>query len=296
MIWKRTWIMRVLTEADRHFWEENGYVIVHNAVPQENLDAVIDAIWAFLEMDRHNPESWYREPSRENGMAELNKAGMVELYHHPSMWNNRQHPRVYGAFVDVLGTEKLWVTIDRVNMNPPARPNWDFKGFIHWDIDTGLRPIPFEVQGVLSLTDTSADQGGFQCVPGFVKHFEEWVKTQPADRNTWRPDLTGLDVQPIETKAGDLLIWHSLLPHGTGRNNSNRPRLAQYISMFPAKVDDEALRQERIQSWRERLPRKGFAFPGDPREWEIKHGRTAELTELGKRLLGLVSWEVPLPV
>jgi hypothetical protein len=61
--------------------------------------------------------------------------------------------------------------------------------------------------------------------------------------------------------------------------------------MFPAKEHDEALRQERIQSWRERLPRVGFAFPGDPREWEVKFGQTAELTDLGKRLLGLVSWD-----
>jgi len=29
-------------------WEENGYVIIPDAVPQENLDEVIDAIWEFL--------------------------------------------------------------------------------------------------------------------------------------------------------------------------------------------------------------------------------------------------------
>ena len=43
---------RVLSAADRDFWEDNGYVIVHDAVPKENLEAVIDAIWNFLQMDR----------------------------------------------------------------------------------------------------------------------------------------------------------------------------------------------------------------------------------------------------
>ena len=43
--------MPVLSKEDRAFWEENGYVIVHNAVPQENLDAMVAAIWEFLEMD-----------------------------------------------------------------------------------------------------------------------------------------------------------------------------------------------------------------------------------------------------
>jgi hypothetical protein len=282
--------MRVLTDADMALWEENGYVVVHDAVPPRNLDAVVDAIWTFLEMDPRNPETWYRVPWGENGMEELNKAGMVELYHHPALWNNRQHPRVHGAFADLWGTETLWVTIDRVNMNPPVRAGWDFQGFIHWDIDTAIQPLPFEVQGVLSLTDTTADQGGFQCVPGFLKQFDAWVKTQPPDRNTWRPDLTGLQVKSVATKAGDLLIWHSGLPHGTGRNVSRRPRLAQYISMFPARANDEEVRQERVRSWRERLPRRGFAFPGDPRHWEEKRGTTAELTDLGKKLLGLELW------
>ena len=40
--------MAGLTPAERAFWEANGYVIIPNAVPQENLDAAIDAIWWFL--------------------------------------------------------------------------------------------------------------------------------------------------------------------------------------------------------------------------------------------------------
>jgi ectoine hydroxylase-related dioxygenase (phytanoyl-CoA dioxygenase family) len=282
--------MRVLSQEEQQFWEANGYVILHNAVPPENVKAVVDVIWEFMEMDRDNPETWYRPPERENGMKELNKAGMVELYHHQVLWNNRQHPRIHGAFADIWGTEKLWVTIDRVNLNPPARPDWDFQGFVHWDIDTSLRPIPFEVQGVLSLVDTAVEQGGLQVVPGFHRIFEEWVKTQPADRDPWKPDISGLQLVPVETKAGDLVIWHSLIPHGTRRNNSNRPRLAQYISMFPASETNETMREERITSWRERLPRQGLAFPGDPRNWEVMHGTTAQLSPLGKKLLGLDRW------
>ena len=283
--------MRVLSKTDLAFWEENGYVIIHNAVPQENLDRLIKVLWDFQEMNPDDPTTWYREPDRLNGMPELNRGGMIEIYHHQALWDNRQHPRVYGAFADILGTEKLWVTIDRANINVPARPDWVFKGFIHWDIDTSLRPLPFELQGVLSLADTVAGQGGFQCVPGFPKRFEEWLKTQPADRDPWRPDTTNLEVKPIPAKAGDLLIWNSMLPHGTSQNRSDKPRLAQYISMFPAKEQDTALREERVRSWRERLPRVGMAFPGDPRNWEQNHRTTAELTELGQKLLGLKSWD-----
>ena len=274
--------MAILSAADRAFWEENGYVIIPQAVPQENLEAVVDALWEFLEMDRHNPAEWYPEWHR--------KTGMVELYHHQSLWDNRQYPRVHQAFAEIWDTEQLWVSLDRVNMNPPARPDWDYQGFIHWDMDSTVRPIPFKVQGVLYLTDTTAEQGGFQCVPGFHQQLEAWAKTQPPDRDPRRPDLTGLIVEAVPGQAGDLLIWHSALLHGNGRNNTNRPRLAQYITMFPARADDEPARQRRIELWRKRLPPDGRAFPGDPRRREEKYGQTAELTMLGKKLLGLERW------
>ena len=81
-----------------------------------------------------------------------------------------------------------------------------------------------------------------------------------------------------------------MLPHGNSRNRSNRPRLAQYITMYPPR--DEAERQYRIKAWQERLPPRGKAFPGDPRQLEQKVGKTAELTELGKKLLGAELWQL----
>lgn len=282
--------MRVLTSDDIEFWQENGYVIVHEAAPAKNLQAVIDAIWTFQEMSPDDPQTWYRSPDRVNGMPELNGSGMVEMYNHPALWANRQLPRIHGAFADIWNTDKLWVTIDRANLNVPNRPGFEFAGFIHWDIDTSLDPLPFDVQGVLSLTDTVPGQGGFQCVPGMPKRLPEWIKTQPRDRDPHRPDLTGLKVETIETRAGDLLIWNSQLPHGVSPNESDRPRMAQYISMSPAQEHNEHARQWRINSWLHRIAPEGNPFPGDPREWERHHGTIAELTPLGRKLLGLDLW------
>ncbi|MEZ4682290.1 MAG: phytanoyl-CoA dioxygenase family protein [Caldilineaceae bacterium] len=272
---------RLLTPEERAFWNENGYVIIRNAVPKENVDAVVDAIWDFLEVDRNDPEAWYHAP--------VSRAGMLEMYHHQALWNNRQLPNIYQAFADIWGRDDLWVSFDRANMNPPARePDWDYEGMYHWDIDTSADPIPFMVQGVLYLADTPADGGGFQCTPGMHHHFAEWVKTQPADRHPRLPDPTGLDIQTIPGNAGDLLIWHSLLPHGNSRNRSTKPRLAQYITMFPPRGEED--RAFRIKAWQEVLPPQGKAFPGDPRGWEQAHYGSPQLTALGEKLLGLTSW------
>ena len=66
--------------------------------------------------------------------------------------------------------------------------------------------------------------------------------------------------------------------------------MAQYISMMPAEEDNEALRQWRITSWRERQAPEGYAFPGDPRNWEKNREKTAGLSSLGRKLLGLDNW------
>lgn len=283
--------LRVLSPDDWTHWTTYGYVVVRQAVPQQHIDQLANVLWEFSELDRNDPTTWDREQLREHKMVELNNSGMVELYNHQTLWDNRQHQRVYDAFVDIWDREGLWVAIDRANLNTPNRGKRAFTGFIHWDADTSRDPLPIGVQGVLSLVDTDEEVGGFQCVPELFRTFDDWVKTQPADRNPFRPDVTGFEVVPVPMQAGDLLIFNSLLAHGIRPNTStDRVRMAQYISMFPADEADEEERQIRVRSWRDREAPKRAAFPGDPREWEKNNGQTATLTPLGERLLGLTSW------
>jgi len=282
--------MPILSAEDHRFFTENGYVVVPNAVPQKNLDAVIAAIWEFTGLDPNDPNDWYRPPLATNGM--------IEMYQHQALWDNRQHPRLYQAFADILGTEKLWASMDRASMKPPMDPrfpHYEDRGFVHWDLDTA-QPLPTRlgVQGVLALADTDENMGGFCCIPGFHRNLAEWIAQQPTDRNPRAPDLSrlppGFKVTPIPMKAGDLVIWNRMLAHGNGRNEGTRPRLAQYISMHPAR-DDEEMRQDRIACWRDKHA---------PSYWEkdipeALRGRErgdppAELTPLGRKLLGLDLW------
>jgi ectoine hydroxylase-related dioxygenase (phytanoyl-CoA dioxygenase family) len=283
--------LRVLSKADFEHWQTCGFVVVKQAVPSEKVEALKKVLWEFQEMDPNNPETWSGGQLRSHAMKELNNSGMVEIYHHQALWNNRQERRVYEAFVDIWDDEKLWVTIDRANLNTPNRSGRAFAGFIHTDVDTTLEPPPVNVQGVLSLVDVDGETGGFQCVPEFFRNFDEWKKRQPANRDGFRPDVDGLDIYPVPMKAGDLMIFNSLLAHGIRPNTSeNKVRMAQYISMTPADETNTELRNRRVQSWRERRAPEGFAFPGDPREWERTKYEPAVLNPLGRKLLGLDSW------
>jgi hypothetical protein len=282
--------LRLLSEEDWKFWIDNGYIVVKQAVPREQAERTAEFLWEFEEKDPKDPESWYAPPRAEIMMKELTNTGMVEVYNHQRLWDNRQMQRVYDAFVDIWGTEKLWVTIDRANLNMPMRPGFEYKGFIHWDYDPETKPQ--NVQGVLALADQDDEQmGGFQCIPELYRTYERWKITQPETRDHFKPDTTGFEIMKVKMEAGDLLIFNSLQPHGIRPNVSgNKVRIAQYISMMPAQEDNLALRQWRINSWKERNAPEGFAFPGDPRQWEKNKYSTARLSSLGKKLLGLENW------
>lgn len=288
---QKTLPLRVLSDADWEHWTKKGYVIVRQAIPAAMLEPLIEMLWKFDEKAPNDSSTWYALQRREHLMKELNNTGMLEIYNHQYLWDNRMAPRVYDAFVDIWDREDLWVTIDRANLNPPKKHKGNPNGFIHWDVDTSIRPLPIGVQGVLSLKKQDGDVGGFQCVPYLFEHFNEWVKTQPDDRDPMHPDITGLKVINVDLEPGDLMIFNSLLAHGVRPNHSeNRVRMAQYISMFPADYSDAETRHERIRLWRELDHPKRDAFPGDPRAWEKHNAKTATLTALGEKLLGLTQW------
>src|SRR5580692_6140547 len=282
--------LSLLTETDWNFWITNGYVIIKNAVPREQAKKLADYLWQYEDKDPNDPETWYRKPNTEMQMKELVNTGMVEIYNQQYMWDNRQYPRVHQAFADIWGTEKLWVTIDRANLNFPQRPGFEAKGFIHWDYDPETKPQ--NVQGVLALADqTDENMGGFQCIPELFRTYDTWKLSQPGDRDRFKHDTTGFELVKVKLEAGDLLIFNSSEPHGIRPNLSkDKVRIAQYISMMPAEEDNEALRQWRVNSWKDRIAPEGYAFPGDPRNWEKTKYGTAQLSELGKKLLGLEKW------
>ena len=284
--------LKVLTEEQWRFWIQNGYVVIKNAISSEQAEQTAASLWDFEEKNPKDSSTWYSAPRAEIQMKELAGTGMVEVYNNQHLWNNRQSQKVYDAFVDVWGTKKLWVTIDRANLNFPIKKGYEYKGFIHWDYDPETKPQ--NVQGVIALSDqTDVNMGGFQCIPWLYQNYERWKLTQPQDRNRFQPDITGLEdkIEKVALEVGDLLIFNSLLAHGIRPNRSEgKVRIAQYISMMPAEEDNESLKKWRIHSWKNRIAPEGYAFPGDPRNWEQTKYKTAKLSPLGKKLLGLTPW------
>ena len=284
--------LRVLTVDQWNFWIDNGYVVIKNAISKYQAKKTAEFIWEFDDKIPNDTSTWYSKARAEIEMKELAGTGMVEVYNNQVLWDNRQTQKVYDSFVDIWGTKKLWTTIDRANLNFPIRPGFEYKGFIHWDYDPETKPQ--NIQGVIALSDqTDENMGGFQCIPWLFKNFDTWKLTQPYDRDKFQPDIKGIEdkIVKVSLEAGDLLIFNSTQPHGIRPNNSkDKVRIAQYISMMPAQEDDIDLVEWRINSWKNRIAPEGYAFPGDPRNWEQEKYETAKLTKLGEKILGLEKW------
>ena len=221
----------VLSAEDLAHWDEYGYVVVHDAVPAETRRAAEQAIWQHIGARPDQPDSWY--VPNDHGI-------MVQFFQHPAFTANRRSTRIHKAFAQLWGTADLWVSCDRCGFNVPERPRWTFRGpDLHWDVSLA-RPIPFGTQGILYLTDTPAEQGAFTCVPGFQRRIDAWLDALPAGADPRSQDLHALGSQPIAGRAGDLVIWHHKLPHGSRPNRGARPRIVQYINLCPTRFEERA--------------------------------------------------------
>ncbi len=220
----------VLTAMDLSCWEKNGYVVLRDAVSEAQRHDAVNVIWEYVDASPDAPDSWYQR-NTDHGI-------MVELIQHPALEVNRRAERIHKAFAQLWGTADLWVTADRCGFHPPQREGFPFPGpDLHWDVDFG-RPLEFGTQGILYLTDTPPEQGALTVVPGFHNRLPSWLPTLAPGADPQRENLHALGSAPIGAQAGDMVIWHHWLPHGSRPNLGERPRIVQYINMFPGPIAD----------------------------------------------------------
>jgi hypothetical protein len=215
----------VLTQEDLVFWDEQGYVIVKQAIDQQDCMLSRKAILDYLGMDEQDEASWYKNNNTLQGI-------MVPLYRNAIIDKNRNADKIKRAFEQLWNRSDLIVTADKCGFNPPDKPGFTFRGTgLHWDVSLAT-PIPFGTQGILYLTDTAANQGALTVVPGFHKSIEHWLRELPDHINPREEDFSAYNPTPIAANAGDFIIWNHKLPHGASPNKARLPRIVQYINWY----------------------------------------------------------------
>jgi hypothetical protein len=258
---------------------EFGWIRMNEAIPVQACERLVEVMESELGVPVHDPSHW---DAYGGEMQDL-----VPIWGHQAQWDIRQNPNLHRIWAELWGTEHLCVSLDSCRFTPPWKPGHADAPDIHWDHnpwDANKRMF----QGVLALTDTSVNQGGFRCVPSLYHDRDSWPRKAIVDaegEENWLADTTGREIVHVPAQAGDLIVWDSRLAHGNSKNTSSRPRIAFYVLMGPA---DEGGRKIAVDSWR-----TGRCVPW----WRNRQGYDriepwppATLTQLGRRLLGLESW------
>ena len=225
---------QALTPEEHNFWQQNGYLIIRNAVSKTICDQTIQALCNHININRNDSSTWYKEHPDKQGI-------MVQLFQHPLLQQNRNNVKIRKVYEELWQRTDIWASTDRVSFNPPQNDLHTFQGpYLHWDVSLEL-PIPFGLQGLLYLSDTAENQGAFTLVPGFHRQIENWLNNLPPDANPRNENLYALGVKSIAANAGDFIIWNQALPHGSSPNKSATPRFVQYINYAPLNTDNNSV-------------------------------------------------------
>ncbi|KYQ88466.1 WD repeat protein [Tieghemostelium lacteum] len=144
-----------------------------------------------------------------------------------------------------------------------------------------------QLQAVLNLLDNREEDGGYVVVPGFnhifVDYFTNVKKATPGkvidtkanpSYNFNSKELPYRYAKRISMRQGSMVIWDQRMPHGSFSNQSNRPRMAQFLKIFPANTvsKDRFLARSKVVKHNITYNIEGGPFP---------------LNDLSTQLLGL---------
>lgn len=90
---------------------------------------------------------------------------------------------------------------------------------------------------VLFLDDATMENGCLEFAVGEHRSVSEISDFEYLARETF----DHLDFAPLPVKAGDLVIFNTMVPHQSGKNNTSSPRRALYFTYNPAAEGDSRI-------------------------------------------------------
>jgi Phytanoyl-CoA dioxygenase (PhyH) len=222
-------------------WDEltrQGYTIVHDAIDDAPLRAAQEAANHLTSIF---PEGWQR--SKNELWREIKDS------HHPAFL------AIAGSVLDPLALDILESvqTPDRIQFSQTL-PGFTTGRIVgrHFHIDGGLGPAlaAFNILFGVALTDVASDTaGGFHVLPGSHEKFAAFFREQPTDAAVhWgeikqqgqKKFLTQTEMVVPRLRAGDILVAHSFLAHGTSFNTTEVRRDMIFQRRAAAPLGDPA--------------------------------------------------------
>lgn len=225
----------MLTQEQKDFFSENGYLMVEDAVTPEQLDRLRKITAAFIEASRTVSQSNDVYDLDAGHTADTPRLTRIKIPHKqdPYFWDLLRNSTMTQVLNDLLGPDTTILT-SKLNTKAPGGGR-----AVEWHQDWAFYPHTNDdlLAFGLMLEDVDADNGPLMVVPGSHKgpvlsHDANGVFAGAID-----PDDPLFEKEKAVTltgKAGAMTVHHARTLHGSAPNISDRPRFILFYELARA--------------------------------------------------------------
>jgi ectoine hydroxylase-related dioxygenase (phytanoyl-CoA dioxygenase family) len=225
----------VLTQEQIRFYDENGYLLVEDAVTPGQLRELREITYDFIERSRSVRESDDVFDLDEGHSPENPRLTRIKLPHkqHPAFWEALKSERILDTLTSLLGPNVL-IQTSKLNTKAP-----DGGAAVEWHQDWAFYPHTNDslLACGLMLEDVTEANGPLQVVPGthkgpILSHHNGGVfcgAVDPCD-----PSFERDKIVTLTGKAGSMTVHHVRTLHGSAPNRSDRSRLILFYECHAA--------------------------------------------------------------
>ncbi|MCC6579147.1 MAG: phytanoyl-CoA dioxygenase family protein [Phycisphaeraceae bacterium] len=212
------------------FFHENGFVILRNVIGKPELDELDRELNRLAEQHAtlpHIREGYNLEPRQDASRRTptfRKIGGITDLS--PAFNQLMRHPRVVASLHAIMG-KSIYLYRDVVMMKPArvGREKPWHQDSVYWPWE----PMQL-VSAMTALDDASPENGCLQVIP--ATHHES-VQHYGQELQIDIDDAMQAKTVYVPLKAGDTLLFHSLLLHGSEPNTSAQDRRVIIVSYRP---------------------------------------------------------------
>ncbi|MBC2905939.1 phytanoyl-CoA dioxygenase family protein [Streptomyces cupreus] len=223
-----------LAENTEQYWK-NGYTVLRGLYSADEIAAFraeCDRLWSLdgLDDDLNLRTEFRRGPDGRFVFDRLDPVLDIS----PPLNGAATHPALMDALGTILGGSAEILKAKLIRKEPGVNGYAAHQDFLYWKwLDTDPDAL---CTVVVNLFPSDEQSGGI----GFYRGSHQRLLPGPPENPEGDFDPAQLDPSTIEVPAldaGDVLVFHSLAPHFSGPNNSDRPRTVLLPSYC---VTDEA--------------------------------------------------------
>ena len=225
----------MLTDKQKEFYQDNGYLMVENVVTPEQLARLRQITHDLIEASRTITESDDRYDLDEGHSAQTPRLTRIKLPHkqHPYFDEILKNSGVTEVLRDILGDHAVLLTA-KLNTKAPGGG-----AAVEWHQDWAFYPHSNDdlLAFGLMLEDVTLENGPLQVVPGSHKgpvlsHHMNGRFCGAIDPDD--PDFQKEKIVTLTGKAGSMTVHHVRTLHGSAPNCSDRARLILFYEIAKA--------------------------------------------------------------